>query len=246
MLRKSWFLVAVGLTAPLPVLAQQPVQPDSRPPTRTVPLPIPPSVKTIPVSPPSVATTASPHAAVPRMNPGLWVTNNDYPTAALRAEQEGTVGFRVTVGIYGLPTKCEITSSSGVPVLDARSCELVMRRGRFYAATDPEGRPIEGTWSSRMRWIIPEPQIIELQKHPVPGVSVIAFTIDKVGFAKDCRLVSGADPETFISFVMPCDGEQKFPVYTDAQGNPVERKVRISIGVTLPGTQPAAPRKKRR
>lgn len=95
-----------------------------------------------------------------------------------------------------------------------------------------------------MRWIIPE--VFELDKHPVPGISVIAFTVDKRGFAKDCRLVSGADPEAFLYFVMPCNGDQKFPVYTDAAGNAVERKVRISISVTLTGTQPAAPRKKRR
>lgn len=202
-----------------------------------------------PPLPPPPPAPPLPDGAVPARpytNPGNWVTSNDYPTRALREERSGTTSFRLTVGPDGRPVACDITDSSGSADLDSTACALLMRRSRFSPALDAEGNPTVGTWASRFRWTIPEPEIFEHEKHPLPGLSVITFTVDRLGFAKDCRLVSGADPETFLYFVMPCAGDQKFPIYTDAKGNAVERRVRITIGVTLPGTQPAAPRKKRR
>ena len=74
---------------------------------------------------------------------------------------------------------------------------------------------------------------------------MISFTIGTDGRATECRLESGLDPTKFITFDMPCDYGKAFPVYIDAAGKPVARTVRMTIGVTLPGSTPA-PRKKRR
>ncbi len=74
--------------------------------------------------------------AVPTLNSGeKWVTRNpfsitsdDYPAAALRAEQQGRVSVRLLVDPAGLPLIAEIVQSSGSPYLDDYTARLVMRR----------------------------------------------------------------------------------------------------------------------
>jgi len=97
-----------------------------------------------------------PKGATPRGNPANWATTNDYPTRALREEREGTTGFRVTVGPDGRVTSCDITSSSGSSDLDEATCSNVTRRARFNPATDGEGQPTSGSYSNRVRWVIPK------------------------------------------------------------------------------------------
>jgi periplasmic protein TonB len=97
-----------------------------------------------------------PRAAAPRGNPGSWATTNDYPSRALREERAGTTGFRLTVGADGRATGCTVTSSSGHGDLDEATCSNVMRRARFTPATDGEGQPTTGSYSGRIRWVIPD------------------------------------------------------------------------------------------
>src|SRR3546814_4122687 len=85
-----------------------------------------------------------------------WATNADYPSSALRNEEEGTTGFRVTVGTNGRVTDCSVTSSSGSSTLDEATCRLITRRARFTPAEDSNGNPITDTYSNRIRWQIPE------------------------------------------------------------------------------------------
>lgn len=89
-------------------------------------------------------------------SPGAWVTSDDYPATALRDEREGTTGFRLTVGTDGLPTRCEIVASSGHADLDAKTCEVVMARARFTPGRDAKGHAIGGTYTSRVRWQVPD------------------------------------------------------------------------------------------
>lgn len=214
------------------------------------PVPVPPPM--INLSPPAIETATTelppppntgPRAAMPRTNPAYWVTNDDYPSRSLRSEEQGLVSFRLTVDQRGRATGCEITGSSGYAQLDETTCSLMMRRSKFYSALNDAGEPIAGTWASRIRWEVPEG--LDLQS-PKPGQSVIAFTIDQDGNPIDCQLVSGPDPADFLPFTMPCNADASYPVYTDAKGNPVARRVRIVISVSLPGAQPPALRKKRK
>lgn len=109
-----------------------------------------------PVAPPAPpAPTGPTSAAQPRGNPSSWVTTDDYPQRALREEKTGTTGFRVTIGADGRVTDCQITSSSGTPELDSATCDKFTRRARFKPAMQ-NGSPTEGTFSSRVRWVIPE------------------------------------------------------------------------------------------
>ena len=94
-------------------------------------------------------------AGTPRGNPGRWATNDDYPARAMREEREGTTGFRVTYNAEGRVTACDVTSSSGHADLDAETCKLIQRRGRFNPAKDRTGNPTGGSYSNRIRWQIP-------------------------------------------------------------------------------------------
>ncbi len=120
------------------------------PPAPVVPIIAPPAPVVAP--PPRV----QPKGAVPKGNPGLWATSNDYPARALREEREGTSGFRVTVGPDGRVSDCQVTSSSGSPDLDEAACANIRRRARFNPATDGEGQPTTGSYANRVRWVIPK------------------------------------------------------------------------------------------
>jgi protein TonB len=147
--------------APPPIVAPPPkVNINTAPPqieTVVTPQPPPPPIQ---VAPPAPAAPPPPRiqpkAAVPKGNPGNWATTNDYPTRALREERAGVTGFRVSVGADGRVTNCSITSSSGSPDLDEATCTNVTRRARFNPATDGEGQPTTGSYTGRIRWVIPD------------------------------------------------------------------------------------------
>ncbi len=107
-----------------------------------------------PVAPPP--PRIQPKGPSPKGNPGNWANSNDYPSRALREEQEGTTRFSVTIGPDGRVTGCSITGSSGSPELDSATCSLITRRARFNPATDGEGQPIASGWASRVKWEIPK------------------------------------------------------------------------------------------
>jgi len=119
--------------------------------------PPPPPAPVLVVAPPAPPPPRfSPKGAAPKGNPGNWATANDYPSRALREEREGVTGFRVTVGPDGRVTDCQITSSSGSPDLDQTACEKIRQRARFTPASDGEGNPTSGSYSNRVRWVIPK------------------------------------------------------------------------------------------
>lgn len=122
--------------------------PPSQPPTPPAP-PAPPA----PPPPPPPPRIAKPLQARGQAN---WVTDADYPPAALRSGDQGTLGFRLAVGPDGRVTDCTVTSSSGSSLLDSTACRLLQRRARFSAAEDANGNKISATFASRFTWRIPE------------------------------------------------------------------------------------------
>lgn len=123
--------------------------PDVRPSTQAAdPGPPPPP----PPPPPPKGVTK---AVSPKGNPANWANTNDYPTRALREEQEGVTRFRVTISADGRVTSCDITGSSGSSELDNTTCSLITRRGRFNPAME-DGQAVASSWSSSVRWQIPK------------------------------------------------------------------------------------------
>lgn len=139
----------VVVTPPPPVVISRPTVA----PRPVVPRPAPPPPAPPPPPPPPPPSQAQP--AQPRGNAGRWVTTNDYPSASLRNEEQGSASFRLSIGADGRVTNCTITSSTGFSRLDSETCRQLTRRARFSPALDNAGNPTTGSYSSTIRWEIP-------------------------------------------------------------------------------------------
>ncbi len=152
-------------TAPPPPVAPPP--PISIAPTppqivtqQQIPPPAPPAL-TIPPPAPIAAPAPPPPPPPPSLARGVqpkgqrrWVARiiQDYPSRALRQEEEGTVGVRVTVGTNGRVDGCSVTSSSGSSILDQAACRSMQRYARFDPALNDAGNPISGSWSTSITY----------------------------------------------------------------------------------------------
>jgi TonB family protein len=94
--------------------------------------------------------------ASPQNDPGRWITSDDYPSSALRQELTGTTVFDIRVNRWGGLADCVILQSSGHVILDEEACRVINRRARFFPATDGQGKPIAGSYTSRIKWVIPD------------------------------------------------------------------------------------------
>lgn len=92
--------------------------------------------------------------AVPRGNPGTWVSRDDYPARAIREEWTGVTRFRLDIGTDGRVTGCTVTAGSGHVELDRVACARVSARARFDPAKDESGVKTAGTYESAIRWQI--------------------------------------------------------------------------------------------
>jgi len=147
------------VTPPPIVAPPPPLNISTTPPQiQTVPLPPPPAPvvpRAAPPAPPPPPPAAPPRAATPRGNFNSWASTDDYPSRALRDEREGTTSISVTVNAEGRVSGCQVTRSSGHSDLDSTTCSLITRRGRFNPA-EQNGRPVEGSWTTSIRWQIPD------------------------------------------------------------------------------------------
>jgi TonB family protein len=175
----------------------------------------------------SAAADAAPKTTppVPKGNPGLWVTTEDYPPSALREEAEGVVRFTLTVDATGVPTACEITQSSGRPDLDDATCRLIAERARFEPAKDPRGRPFAGAYANTVRWQIPQGR-----PAPAPGTLISTIVVEKDGTVSSCT-VDVAEGSYELARERACAQASAFEPIIDAEGNPVRKRVRATLKV---------------
>jgi TonB family protein len=54
-----------------------------------------------------------------------------YPPRAIKAREEGAVGFLVTIDAKGAVTQCQVTHSSGHPLLDPETCKIITLNAEF-------------------------------------------------------------------------------------------------------------------
>jgi len=112
--------------------------------------PVPPAPPA-PPPPPRKVQTARAKGSLP----GLFSTD-DYPSSAIRDEEQGTVSVRLTIGTDGRVSDCNVTSSSGSRALDSTTCSILKRRARYTPAKDETGRNVTDTDTARIRWQLPE------------------------------------------------------------------------------------------
>lgn len=119
------------------------------PPLAQVP---PPTTDETELSPSPPATGPIP----PRGNLASLFSVEDYPSSALRNDEEGIVRARLIVGVDGQVRDCTVVRSSGSTALDGATCDIFIRRARFEPARDASGNVVEGSIvTPAIRWVIP-------------------------------------------------------------------------------------------
>ena len=81
------------------------------------------------------------------------ITPRDYPRRLRDRGIGGVVGIQFRVEPTGLVSRCSVTSSSGVPELDALTCRLIVQRFRYRPGTDRYGRPVADNIEGEHEWI---------------------------------------------------------------------------------------------
>lgn len=130
----------------------------------------------------ALLATAAGTAITPAMprHPGSWVTPADYPRAAVDGRESGHTVITVLVSAEGRVRRCNVTASSGYADLDTVTCDLLFERARFDPATDPNGKPMIGTWSSQVTWSVGgnTARLAEWQRtHPTPALELEDVTV---------------------------------------------------------------------
>ncbi|MEO7178350.1 MAG: TonB family protein [Allosphingosinicella sp.] len=129
-------------TEPLPDVREITIaRPDPTPVLKADPAPLP------------VARTVEPARA--KANLASYVSDEDYPSNAVRNEEQGTTRFRLAVGPDGRVKECSVTGSSGSSALDSTTCKLMRQRARFTPARNNRNEPTGDTVASAIRWVLP-------------------------------------------------------------------------------------------
>jgi protein TonB len=111
------------------------------------------------LSVPSVTSTAAiakvdGEQSVRMSENGEFIAKN-YPLRALKAREQGKVGFRLVVEPDGSLGSCEVTASSGSKALDNETCELILRHARLNPVRNADGRAIRAVQTGYIHWKLP-------------------------------------------------------------------------------------------
>ena len=102
---------------------------------------------------PAMADTASTAQAARDAN-NLNVLQAYYPSRALAAREQGSVGFQVKIDASGQPTECQVTKSSGYPLLDKETCDIITLRAVFKRPENISGSQV-ATYQGVINWTLP-------------------------------------------------------------------------------------------
>ena len=77
-----------------------------------------------------------------------------YPPRALAAREQGSVGFAVKLDKDGQPRECQVTHSSGHPLLDQETCQLITLHVVFKPTGAASGSQLS-THQGVINWQLP-------------------------------------------------------------------------------------------
>ena len=141
------------------------------------------------------ASVGQPVEAAPRGDIRGLFTGEDYPSMALRRNEQGGVRARLTVGPEGHVTQCEIAESSGSEHLDSATCTVLSARARVEPARDPAGQPTSGSYvTPTVEWRISQtsqPGSTRLIDTPFDMTAIHLVRFDSRGGARRLRIPHG-------------------------------------------------------
>lgn len=137
-----------------------------------------------------------------------------YPKRAITAKEEGAVGFKVTLDSKGLVTDCQITHSSGHPLLDQETCNIIALHAQFKPDPGLSSSQVH-TSEGMIAWKLPASAAPLASPTPVQSAE-----LDKVVCKKSVRTGSLADVErtclTVREWARQSDASKE--VWEDLQG----------------------------
>lgn len=77
-----------------------------------------------------------------------WLHSSDYPTGMISQGQQAMIYARLMVDETGRPTSCHIQASTRPAAFDKTVCDAFMKRARFEAALDAQGKPVRSYWQT--------------------------------------------------------------------------------------------------
>lgn len=123
----------------------------------------------------SAPEPAAAQAPVPLAELHSVLSHTDYPDDAIRKGEQGTVEFRLNVGVDGRVTGCTVVNSSGSAILDETTCRIMRERPTFRPAIGAGGKPVPGSLESRVSWRLPEDSGETIMLPPVVGAALSAW-----------------------------------------------------------------------
>jgi TonB family protein len=130
---------------------------------------------------PSIFLLASALAfASPAGSPGSWMSDNDYPSGAVKRKEEGAVGFQLLISPKGRVARCRVTDTSGSSDLDGATCAVIMDHSKFKSATDAKGQPSYTFYNGRLTWHLPGRSGPFRSKQPTPPLPAMELTVQKL------------------------------------------------------------------
>ena len=115
------------------------------------PPPIGPDIGPIDPPPPPLPPTIQPARA--KGDVRQLIHSEDYPDAAIRDGEAGSVRAQLAIAADGRVAGCTIVASSGSPALDSATCRILKARARFTPARDSNGAAINDTYvTPKITW----------------------------------------------------------------------------------------------
>jgi TonB family protein len=92
----------------------------------------------------------------PANSPASWLRDNDYPSGAVAAGQNGVVQFRLDVDAEGKVHGCHVLARTSPDVFADTTCRNVTRRARLKPALDLDGKPVRSFFVQKVYWQMTE------------------------------------------------------------------------------------------
>ena len=99
-------------------------------------------------------TVASAALAASRSTTSSIIEEN-YPADSLARGEQGMVKFAVDLDMQANIDSCVITQSSGYPLLDAATCDVIVKHAHF-APAESAGKRVATTRTGQMMWKLPK------------------------------------------------------------------------------------------
>lgn len=121
------------------------------------------------------------------IDPANWVTAADNPVRA--SNQAIVVSFSLQISPSGEVEKCNPIFSNGDEAVKSYTCSLFLKRGKFRAGQDEQGKAVTALWRSNVIWRqlgatsskpveIPPDIIVEVKELPSGLKSPISIIVD--------------------------------------------------------------------